>query len=78
MAEGRRSALRAALEAAPCAWAQMERRVTSVATARHPDVPGIVGFAKACEILEREGAEEAKRIGALRDRLYPAYHELDR
>lgn len=34
------------------------------------NVPGIVGFAKACEILEREGAEEAKRIGALRDRLY--------
>jgi len=34
------------------------------------NVPGIVGFAKACEILEREGAEEAKRIAALRDRLY--------
>jgi cysteine desulfurase len=34
------------------------------------NVPGIVGFAKACEILEREGPEEAKRIAALRDRLY--------
>ena len=34
------------------------------------NVPGIVGFAKACEILEREGPEEVKRIAALRDRLY--------
>ncbi|HEY3500457.1 MAG TPA: IscS subfamily cysteine desulfurase [Polyangiaceae bacterium] len=34
------------------------------------NVPGIVGFAKACEILEREGPEEAKRIAALRDRLH--------
>jgi cysteine desulfurase len=34
------------------------------------NVPGIVGFAKACEILEREGKEEAKRIATLRDRLY--------
>jgi cysteine desulfurase len=34
------------------------------------NVPGIVGFAKACEILEREGAEEIARIKGLRDRLY--------
>lgn len=34
------------------------------------NVPGIVGFAKACEILEREGAEEAARLRRLRDRLY--------
>jgi cysteine desulfurase len=34
------------------------------------NVPGIVGFAKACEILEREGVEEANRIRGLRDRLH--------
>jgi cysteine desulfurase len=34
------------------------------------NVPGIVGFAKACEILEREGAAETERIRGLRDRLY--------
>src|SRR6185369_12821619 len=34
------------------------------------NVPGIVGFAKACKILIEEGAAEAKKIGALRDRLY--------
>jgi cysteine desulfurase len=34
------------------------------------NVPGIVGFAKACDILEREGVEEANRIRALRDRLH--------
>jgi len=34
------------------------------------NVPGIVGFAKACEILEREGVEEAARVRALRNRLY--------
>jgi cysteine desulfurase len=34
------------------------------------NVPGIVGFAKACKILLEEGAAEAARIGALRDRLY--------
>jgi cysteine desulfurase len=34
------------------------------------NVPGIVGFAKACEILEREGAEESARLRRLRDRLY--------
>jgi len=34
------------------------------------NVPSIVGFAKACEILQNEGAEEAVRIKALRDRLH--------
>jgi cysteine desulfurase len=33
------------------------------------NVPGIVGFGKACEIDEREMGEESRRIGALRDRL---------
>ncbi|HYQ26632.1 MAG TPA: IscS subfamily cysteine desulfurase [Polyangiaceae bacterium] len=34
------------------------------------NVPGIVGFAKACKILIEEGAAEAEKIRALRDRLY--------
>ncbi len=34
------------------------------------NVPGIVGFAKACKILHEEGVAEAARIKALRDRLY--------
>ncbi|HEY6081314.1 MAG TPA: IscS subfamily cysteine desulfurase [Polyangiaceae bacterium] len=34
------------------------------------NVPGIVGFAKACKILLEEGAVEAEKIRALRDRLY--------
>jgi cysteine desulfurase len=34
------------------------------------NVPGIVGFAKACELLEREGAAETERIRGLRDRLF--------
>jgi len=34
------------------------------------NVPGIVGFAKACKILLEEGVEEANRIRALRDRLH--------
>src|SRR5688572_5186589 len=33
------------------------------------NVPGIVGFAKACEIMMADGAEENARIGKLRDRL---------
>ena len=33
------------------------------------NVPGIVGFGKACEIAAAELAEEAARVGALRDRL---------
>ncbi|MCA9646634.1 MAG: IscS subfamily cysteine desulfurase [Polyangiaceae bacterium] len=34
------------------------------------NVPGIVGFAKACKILMEEGAQESVRIQALRDRLH--------
>jgi cysteine desulfurase len=34
------------------------------------NVPGIVGFAKACEIMQTEGAEESKRILGLRERLH--------
>jgi cysteine desulfurase len=33
------------------------------------NVPGIVGFGKACEVCEQEMAEESKRLAALRDRL---------
>jgi cysteine desulfurase len=42
------------------------------------NVPGIVGFAKAAEIMMKEGAEENRRIAALRDRLYAKLtRELD-
>lgn len=42
------------------------------------NVPGIVGFAKACEIARKEMHEEAKRVGELRDRLeYGLQKELD-
>lgn len=34
------------------------------------NVPGIVGFAKACQLLKQEGAEENARILALRQSLY--------
>lgn len=34
------------------------------------NVPGIVGFAKAAELMLKEGAQDNARIGALRDRLY--------
>lgn len=34
------------------------------------NVPGIVGFAKACEILKQEGKAENERIRGLRDRLH--------
>ncbi|HYO96024.1 MAG TPA: IscS subfamily cysteine desulfurase [Polyangiaceae bacterium] len=34
------------------------------------NVPGIVGFAKACEILKNEGAAEGERLRRLRDRLH--------
>jgi cysteine desulfurase len=33
------------------------------------NVPGIVGFGKACEIADREMAEESRRVARLRDRL---------
>ncbi len=34
------------------------------------NVPGIIGFAKACEIMKEEGAAEGERIFALRNRLH--------
>ena len=34
------------------------------------NVPGIVGFGRAAEIIKAEGAEESKRIAGLRDRLH--------
>jgi cysteine desulfurase len=34
------------------------------------NVPGIVGFGRAAELMLAEGAEEAKRLIALRDHLY--------
>ena len=34
------------------------------------NVPGIVGFGKACAIAKESLAEESKRVGALRDRLF--------
>ena len=34
------------------------------------NVPGIVGFGAACELCKQETVEEAKRITALRERLY--------
>lgn len=34
------------------------------------NVPGIVGFAKAAELMIKEGAEENRRIAMLRDRLH--------
>jgi cysteine desulfurase len=34
------------------------------------NVPGIVGFGKACELARLELPEESKRVAALRDRLY--------
>ncbi len=34
------------------------------------NVPGIVGFAKACQLLAQDGVEENARIAGLRNRLY--------
>lgn len=39
------------------------------------NVPGIVGFGRACAILRAEGAAEAERLSALRDRLRDALVE---
>lgn len=41
------------------------------------NVPGIVGFGKACEIAMNEMAEEAKRLSAMRDRLEAGLMELE-
>ena len=41
------------------------------------NVPGIVGFGKACEICMQEMESEAKRLSALRDRLQNSLLELE-
>ena len=41
------------------------------------NVPGIVGLGKACEICRQEMGEEARRLGALRDRLRDGIARLD-
>jgi cysteine desulfurase len=40
------------------------------------NVPGIVGFAKACELMMKEGKQDAERIRALRDRLLNRLRQL--
>ena len=41
------------------------------------NVPGIVGFGKACELCYQEMESEAKRLSALRDRLQTSLLELE-
>lgn len=41
------------------------------------NVPGIVGFGKACEICMQEMESEAKRLSAMRDRLQTSLLELE-
>lgn len=41
------------------------------------NVPGIVGFGKACEIAKNEMESEAKRLSAMRDRLEAGLKELE-
>jgi len=41
------------------------------------NVPGIVGFGKACELCQQEMESEAKRLSALRDRLQSSLLELE-
>jgi cysteine desulfurase len=41
------------------------------------NVPGIVGFGKACEICTNEMEEETKRVSALRDRLQNALLKVE-
>lgn len=41
------------------------------------NVPGIVGFGKACELCMNEMADEAKRLSKMRDRLENALLELE-
>lgn len=41
------------------------------------NVPGIVGFGKACELCMNEMEEEAKRLSALRDRLQDGLMQLE-
>ncbi|SMO73733.1 cysteine desulfurase IscS [Solitalea koreensis] len=41
------------------------------------NVPGIVGFGKACEVAMQDMAEDAKRLSALRDKLEKAVTEME-
>ena len=41
------------------------------------NVPGIVGFGKACELCRLEMDEEAKRLSALRDKLQTSLREME-
>lgn len=41
------------------------------------NVPGIVGFGKACELCQQEMESEAKRLSAMRDRLQASLLELE-
>jgi cysteine desulfurase len=41
------------------------------------NVPGIVGFGKACEICMNEMGEEAKRLSGLRDKLQTALMKIE-
>ncbi len=41
------------------------------------NVPGIVGFGKACELCMQEMEQDAKRLGALRDKLETALLKLE-
>lgn len=41
------------------------------------NVPGIVGFGKACELCQQEMAAESKRLSALRDKLETSLCELE-
>ena len=41
------------------------------------NVPGIVGFGKACEICKNEMEEETKRVSALRDKLETALMKIE-
>ena len=41
------------------------------------NVPGIVGFGKACELCILEGEQERERLTYLRDKLYKTISELD-
>jgi cysteine desulfurase len=41
------------------------------------NVPGIVGFGKACEIYLKEGKEEAERLSVLRDKLENALLKIE-
>ncbi len=47
----------------------------NIVTSGTQNVPAIVGIGKACEILEKEGKEENKRIKKLRNKLWNIIHK---